>query len=272
MKPTIESDMKSININSNTETPSGETTPEVTSSQGRFSKNRKCVIISIVTVVILVVVAIATLIGVKFYLDTRVQIEKNQLQYGSVSIEEESMRDGQDMSQLLTYHIEDKTNDVTMWVITDMRRGIQVMKTLRGQSKMCTVTPLDIVAKSAPNGQPISTMSLNSSAPNNNNTVTYVLSDWPILDTSVLGYYAQQLCQGIDVFWSYPSCQITNQKSNGDQGISGSSGSRTRRLARVCYYQQCKYDAGSCYYVYYANDGRQYYTCRCTYQYVAYPC
>lgn len=244
--------------------------PEVTSAAGRISKNRKCVIIAVVTVVTLVVVAIATLIGVKFYLDSKVQTEQIRMQFGSVTIDESSVADKSEMSQLMTYHIEDKKNDVTMWVITDMRRGIQVMKTMRGESKLCTVTPLDIISKSSPSGQPISSMSLNSSA-TKNNTVPFILSEWPILDTSVLGYYGDKLCQGMDVYWAYPSCPTTNSQINEDTGSSGEDGSRIRRQ-KVCYYSQCKYDARNCYYTSYANDGRSYYYCRCTYQYVPYSC
>jgi len=279
MKLMSEVDLKSNSNSTTTEIPPPEVTvvtPEMTSSHGRVSKNRKCIIIAVVTISALVVVAIATLTGVKFYLDAKVTIEQIRLQDGSVTIDEESVTDNIDNNQLLMYHIEDKNNDVTMWVITDMRRGIQVTKTVSGSgelAKMCTVTPLDIIAKTGPSGQDISSMSLNSTD-SSKNPVIFILSDWPILDTSMVGPYAEKLCQGIDIYWAYPSCPTTNSQTNDDEerSLTGLSITRRRRQTRTCYYQQCKYDAGNCYYTSYANDGRKYYYCRCTYQYMPYSC
>jgi len=271
MKFMNQDSMKVSDGNYSTEIPTvvaGEMTPEVMSSSGGMSKKRKCVIIAIVTVVMLVIVAAATLIGVKFYLDSKVQTEQIRLEYGRVTIDEKSLYDEYNKNQLMTYKIEDKNNNLTMWVISDMNRGIQVMKTVAGDAKMCTVTPLDIIARASPTGQHISNMSLNST--DAKDVVVFNLSEYPIMDTSVIGYYGEQLCQGIAVYWAYPRCPTTSSQTNGDSGANAPSKSRKRRA--YCYYRQCRYTYSNCYYTSYANDGRKYYTCSCTYQYMYYSC
>lgn len=247
-------------------------TPEVTSSPGRCARNRKCVIIAIAMVVLLVVAAIATLIGVKFYLDSKVEIERNRLQYGDVTIDEQSIHDKSYNNQIMLYHIQDKANDVSMDLITDGWRGIKVQKIVSGkdQFKVCTVTPLDMISRSSSTGQHISTLTLNSTDPKNN--VIYNLSQWPILETTMLGYYGAQLCQGIDVYWAYPSCPTTSTQTNG--GSSGNPpASQTRRKRAVCQGYQCRYSSASrCYYTTFPKDRRRYFTCDCSWQMYYYSC
>jgi len=246
-------------------------TPDMT-SPGSRRVSRKCLIASITTGVVIVLVAIVTLIGIKLYLDSKVQINQMRLQLGGATVDEQHTI-GQS-SHVVEYHIVDGSG-LEMWIILDASKGLKITRLQSGATDVCTVTPLALLT-SLPtgNGVPLAALTNSTNSTSNSSGVQMGLASQPIQDTSVLGYDGQKLCQGVNAYWSYPLC--TSQSST--NGGSPSAGAGRRRRA-TCHYNWCHLSYTNCYWMTFAastnsggNDPFMYYSCDMTCQMMSYNC
>jgi hypothetical protein len=205
---------------------------DVSAVGSKSTKTKKRLIAAVSCIVVTVIIVVAVLIGVKFFLDSTNDIVKRTLEFKT--------NEGQKLNQNMTSYASENVveyhrldNDYEVWVIEDYNRDIKVMKTRTRNGQLCFVTPLNESENSAealrnvtsPTG-PVPTVNSH-----------YTMSQRPIKDKSVLGPNGAELCSSDDVYWITPQCDDNNNSRLRRSAVEGA-----RRIVRryivnhyICY-------------------------------------
>lgn len=208
---------------------------QVTEAVPKPRNTKKYVIIGVSAILTVAIILAAILVGMYMF----TQAEKDLIKF-TMNVDKDTTQDvtSDPDNNVVEYHVQNSNYE--MWVIDDYNRDIEVMKVKTDTATTCYAVPFNRTAAADPSQ--IKAPSNVVAQENATDSLSYIVSNTPVTDSSFLSQKAKDACNGISVYWMYPKCD------------DGSTSAQRLKRGYYCYY----------YYYYYYYYGYIYYRIRLT--------
>jgi len=192
-------------------------------------KKHALIVVGLVVLAGLIITGI--LVGMYIFAEAQKEIVKFSMEFKSSSdnknIKQEVESDPND--NVVMFHV---TKDgQNTYIVNDYNRDMQVIKVITDSGTNCYVSALNRSAAADPSQ--ISAADANVKSTGNSESVPsiYTVSRSPVSDRSFLPKKAQDMCNGVSVYWAFRSC---NDQQEDSASTNSTSPAGRQRRATVC--------------------------------------